>query len=422
MRRPSHQPHAEPHRLEPVPPAEQDVITTRSRRCQPRAWLRAVAWLIDSGAHPKALATTTVDVALDLAARMDFQRGIVLYDLEGTARRVGISRATVKRHIKVLRELGALVWLEHGSRRNLRLPGRPYTATATVYGATIPPAYDAAHGHRLSGHGYTARHTGFTPEGRAQAIAAAQETADQNRREPPSRSTTTHSPKADVRGRSTTTRQARANKITQPKKKSVLGHPVTAAAYQVADRFARALRPLHNWLQRTPIEQLSWVLVDKAAAGASLQQVHAWLHEINPSHYFGPRWRPHRAHAYVAAQLQRDAAQDRETAQRLADEARATPPTAEFTNAVQALRNDSAGNAEEIEEFAAATTIDELDASLVQQMRADAWGRFKHFGDTDLVLTAVDGLGVAEASRLYTAQLVDACIRFHNNPRLQNAC
>ncbi|MFI5752929.1 hypothetical protein ACIBBE_45605 [Streptomyces sp. NPDC051644] len=418
MRRPHHPPHDEQHQFDLVPPAEQDVITTCSRRAQPRAWLKAIAWLVESGVHRNALATTTVDVALDLATRMDFERGIVLYDLEGTARRIGISRATVKRHIKVLRELGALVWLQHGSRRNLHLPGRKYTATATIYGATIPPLYDRVHGHRLSGHSYTARHTGFTPAGRALAIAAAQETAAQTRREPPSRSNTTHSPKADVRGTSTTTRQARATKITQPKKKSILGRPVTAAVYNAADRFARVLRPLHNWLQRTHIEQLSWVLVDKAADGATLQQIHAWLHEINPVHYFGPRWRPARAHAYVAAKLQQETARERETAQRLADEARATPPTAEFTSAVQALRNEDGDVGEE---FAEVTDIDELDASLLQQMRADAWGRFKHYGDTDLVLTAVDGLGVAEASRLYTAQLVDACIRFDANPRLQSA-
>lgn len=417
MRRPHHSPATDRHQFDLVPTAEQDVVTTGSRRSQPRAWLRAVAWLVEAGAHPKALATTTLSIAIDLAERMDFERGIVLYDLEGTARRVGVSRATVKRHIKVLREIGALVWLQHGSRRNLRLPGRKYAATATIYGATIPPAFDHAHGHRLSGQGYTARHTGFTPAGRAQAIAAARETAARTRREPPSRTNTTHSPIADLSGTSTTTRRARAAKITKPKKKSVLGRTVTAAVYQTADHLARKLRPLHTWLQRTRIEQLSWVLADKAADGATLQQVHAWLHEINPVHYFGPHWRPAQAHAYVAAKLLQDATLARETAQRIADDARATPPTAEFHDALQSLRDDAGTYVE----FAEITDIAELDASLLQQMRADACWRFKQYGDTDLVLTAVDGLGIPEASRLYTAQLVEACIRFDSNPRLQPA-
>ncbi|MEU1824132.1 hypothetical protein ABZ502_17100 [Streptomyces abikoensis] len=404
------------HPFRQVPEAEQDVVTTDSRRAQPRAWLKAVAWLVEAGAHRKALATTTLSVAIDLAQRMDFERGIVLYDLEGTARRIGKSRATVKRHIKILREIGALVWLQHGSRRNLRLPGRKYTATATVYGATIPPAYDHAHGHRLSGTGYTARHTGFTPAGRAQAIAAAQSAAVRTRREPPSRTPQPHSPQADLSGTSTTTRTARANN-TKPKKKSLLGRTVTAAVYQAADKLARALRPLHPWLQRSRIGQLSWVLADKAADGATVQQVNAWLSEINPVHYYGPTWRPAQAHAYVAAQLLHDAAHARETTLQLTGGARPTSPTPEFQQTLHTLLQE-AGQAEEFAEIA---SIDALDASLLQQMRADAWWRFKQHGDTDLVLTAVDGLGITEANRLYTRQLVDACIRYEANPRLHHA-
>ncbi|MFI1226132.1 MULTISPECIES: hypothetical protein [unclassified Streptomyces] len=414
MRRPHPQPHRAPHKaepLEPVPRAEQDVLTTHARRSQPRAWLKALAWLIDSGAHPNALATTTVDIAVDLAARMDFQRGIVLYDLDGTAQRLGLSRATVKRHVRILRELGALVWLQHGSRRNLRLPGRPYTATATVYGATIPVAYDTAHGHRLSGHGYTARVVGLTPAGRTQAIAHALKGTTKPRLEPPSRSNTTHPLTADVRGTSTTTHHPRADK---PARQSLLGRTVTAGAYRTAYRFARALRPLHGWLQRARLEQLSWVLVDKALDGAALQQVHSWLHEINPVHHHGPSWRPQRAHAYLAGQLIQDAEREHQRGQHAAGSALSAPPTEEFTTTVEALqeRNDDG------EKFADISCIEELDDSLLQQMRADAWNRFRFHGDADLVLIAVDGLGRTEASRLYSAPLVDACIRLRATPLL----
>lgn len=416
MHRPHHPSHPAQHTFRLAPPADQDVVTTHSRRAQPRAWLRAVTWLVDAGAHPKALSTTTLSIAIDLAERMDFERGIVLYDLEGTARRTGVSRATVKRHVKILRELGALVWLQHGSRRNLRLPGRKYTATATIYGATIPTAYDHAHGHRLSGHGYTARHTGFTAAGREQAIAAAQAAPARTRREPPSRTPQRHTPPADLSGTSITTRTARA-KTTKPKKTSLLGRTVSAAVYRAADRLARTLRPLHPWLQRCRIKQLSWVLADKAAEGASVQQVHAWLHEINPVHHYGPTWRPARAHAYVAGQLLRDAAHAQEVAQQMTDEARATPPTAEFHAALQAARQPTGP----VEEFAEVTTIEDLDVNLLQQMRADAWWQFKQHGDTALVLTAVETLGITDAARLYTRQLVDACIRYDANPQLQPA-
>ncbi|MFJ9379303.1 helix-turn-helix domain-containing protein [Streptomyces sp. NPDC101455] len=344
---------------------------------------------------------------------MDYQRGIVLYDLAGTAERLNVSRATVKRHVKVLRELGALVWLEHGSRRNLHLPGRAYTATATIYSATIPQAYDQALGHRVTGSGYTARCTGFTPEGRLQAIAAAQASAVPPRREPPSRAPTPHHPEADVNRTATTTRRTRA-KTPTPKKKSLLGRSVTTAAFRAADRLARQLRPLHRWLQRSRIAELSWVLLDKAASGATLAQVDAWLHEINPVHYYGPSWRPVRPHAYVAALLIRDAADAAATAQHLHDERHATAPTQVFHDAAQTLRSTSSSSAE----LTHVKTLDDVDDVLRLKMRSEAWRAFAYARDTSLVLAAVEGLGIPAASRLYTAPLVDACVRVHANLRL----
>lgn len=149
---------------------DQDIVWTRSRRAEPRAWLRAVVWLVAAGLHEGAC-ETTVRVAEDLAARMDYRRGIVVYDLKGAARRTDTSEATVKRHVKVLRELGALVWLVHGSKRNIALAGEPYMATATIYGAVIPAVFDEAMGHRLAGTGYEARVCGVTEAGRERAVA-----------------------------------------------------------------------------------------------------------------------------------------------------------------------------------------------------------------------------------------------------------
>lgn len=151
---------------------EQDVLYTASRRSEPRAWLRSVVWLVAAGLHPEA-GPSTVVVAEDLAGRMDYRRGIVVYDLAGTARRTGMSVASVKRHVKVLRELGALVWLVRGSKRNLALPGEPYMATATIYGAVIPVVYDEAMGHRLAGSGYEGRVCGVSEAGRERAVTEA---------------------------------------------------------------------------------------------------------------------------------------------------------------------------------------------------------------------------------------------------------
>ncbi|WLQ41729.1 hypothetical protein P8A22_18105 [Streptomyces laculatispora] len=130
-----------------------------------------MTWLVGARLHPRAT-ETTLTVARDLAARMDYRLGLVLYDLEGTAARCEVSTATVKRHVRVLRELGAPAWHRHGTKKNLRLPGRPYTATATIYAATVPAAYDEATGHRLDGAGYRSRVAGVTDKGRALAAKA----------------------------------------------------------------------------------------------------------------------------------------------------------------------------------------------------------------------------------------------------------
>src|SRR5690606_27082992 len=75
-----------PRAWSPVPRTHQEIGTTASRHAQPRAWLRAVRWLVAAGLHPRA-GTTTLQVAADLARRMDYTEGTVLYDMLGTARR-----------------------------------------------------------------------------------------------------------------------------------------------------------------------------------------------------------------------------------------------------------------------------------------------------------------------------------------------
>ncbi|MFE5026296.1 helix-turn-helix domain-containing protein [Streptomyces sp. NPDC056656] len=90
---------------------------------------------------------------------MDYDTGHVRYCLDELAARIGVSRATVKRHVAVLRELGALAWVVHGTKTNFRraLGMKGYAATATVYAAVIPPVYDHAMGHTIVGSGYEAR-------------------------------------------------------------------------------------------------------------------------------------------------------------------------------------------------------------------------------------------------------------------------
>ncbi|MCL7382185.1 cell wall protein [Streptomyces sp. 35G-GA-8] len=297
---------------------QQDVVRTGSRRAEPRVWLRSVVWLVGAGLHPKAGPTTLV-VAEDLASRMDFRRGIVLYDLEGTARRVGVSVATVKRHVAVLRELGALVWLVHGSKRNLRLPGRAYTATATVYGAVIPRVYDAAMGHRLSGSGYEARVCGVTGAGRERAVAAAASKAKpvDNRavdnsssacRAPHSPGRYHRSPEAEVESGSKDTSRERASRSTasprtQKSNTSSDREPRrTAGQVRRSVWITRQVRARVNWTQGERLRRLEFVLRPFTDAGWDADTIAAELHSWMLT------WRPAHPAAFIRAQLAQQAA------------------------------------------------------------------------------------------------------------------
>ncbi|QNE79584.1 cell wall protein (plasmid) [Streptomyces finlayi] len=317
----------------PVVGEEQDVLRTRSRRAEPRAWLRAVVWLAGSGLHPR-VGPTTVVVARDLAARMDFRRGIVVYGLAGVTERTGLSEATVKRHVQVLRELGALVWMVHGSKRNLALPGEAYMATATIYGAVIPQAFDDAMGHRLDGTGYEARVCGVTPAGRELAVVASGARSDARRkqshrtgrceqavrrgghpvdnpavdnscssgREPHSPGSYHRQPAVDVEtGCKDTSRERASRSTTSPSAHKVSGNSPggrrTARQVQRGIWITRQVRARVQWTQRVRLRRLEFVLRPWIDAGLDADTIAAELHSWMLT------WRPARPAEYIRAQL-----------------------------------------------------------------------------------------------------------------------
>ncbi|MFL0028400.1 cell wall protein [Streptomyces sp. NBUL23] len=321
---------------------EQDIAWTRSRRAEPRVWLRAVVWLVAAGLHEGAC-ETTVRVAEDLAARMDYQRGLVIYDLERTARRTGTSPATVKRHVKVLRELGALVWLVHGSKRNIALPGEPYMATATIYGAVIPAVFDEAMGHRLTGSGYEGRVCGVTEAGRERAVAQAtarSEARHEGRRrtgrERPSgrrvarvrtvrpvdnlavdnsssptrepHSPGRYHPSPDVRvesGCNDTSRMRASRSTTSPSpEKRSNDRPVarrTARQVQRGIWITRQVRARVNWIQGARLRRLEYVLRPLLDSGLDADTIAAELHSWHLT------WRPAHPAEYIRARLAQQA-------------------------------------------------------------------------------------------------------------------
>ncbi|MHC0432307.1 cell wall protein [Streptomyces sp. O3] len=388
-----------------MPRASQEVVTTDARHATPRQWLRAIDWLVGAGLHPRAN-TTTLAVARDLAGRMDYERGLVLYDLERTAARLGISQATLKRHVRVLRELGALAWHRHGTRRNLHLPGRKYAGTATIYAATIPPVYDAAMGHRLSGHGYEARVVGVTEAGcrdavetaRAAARPAANPPAGTSRsrhREPHSPTRHPHARKAEVSGELNDTPRKRA-----PRRRTRKATPWRSPLQAARDiQIARQVRPLVTWTQREGLRRLAYALRPLIDAGLDVHGIAAELHAWHLT------WHPAQPAAYITATLRHRAKRDAQAPLPAASVA----PTTTFQDAIAEIVNREARDAETSDRTI--TVSGDGHAGLEQLSRTEVIDlRSAAAADPGLVLTAIENLGEPQARRLYTNRLVDTVL------------
>jgi hypothetical protein len=299
-----------PHRL--VPAREQEIDTTRSRHTGPRNWRRAITWLISAGIHPKANATTQ-RVADDLADRMDYSTGHARYCLDEMVARTGISKASIKRHIGYLRELGALAWVQHGTRINIRrrMGLKGYAATATIYAAVIPVAYDHAMGHRIIGVGYGAR---IVIDQRGQPDIPSQPRKpvdnppvdDQGSEglEPPSLTWVEGEGKLKMVGGSNYTSQARQPKPRIPHQSSQInGRRRTATDVQKAGKTVRLVRALVNWTQSVPLRQLEFVLRPWTDQDQDAYQIAADLNGM----CMGLRWRPKNPIAFIRARLTADA-------------------------------------------------------------------------------------------------------------------
>jgi hypothetical protein len=257
--------------------ADQEVATTASRRTRRPDFLRAATWAIQARLHPRASATT-LRVAEDLADRLNAD-GHVAYCREAMWKRLRISRRTLERHVAVLRELGLLVWALHGSRTNTRPAGScEWAGTATIYAAVVPRAWDDAVGHRVHGHGYHARHIGFTRHGRELAIAEARRrTRRSRRRDAPSCKTNHQRRTAEVEGKNNNTAPGhgrRGRRRPQPVAKPYRANPQQAAhAVSIAAR----IRPLLPWTQAEPLRRLAFALRPWTTAGRSAEDIAAEL-------------------------------------------------------------------------------------------------------------------------------------------------
>jgi hypothetical protein len=355
------------------------------------------------------VSSTTTVVARDLAARMDFDSGQVRYCLDSMVERLGLSRATISRHVAYLREMGSLAWVQHGSRANARRAGgrAGYARTATVYGAVIPPGYDDALGLRRVGSGYTAR---IIVDLRTQPESVDNLPADQRSSgacETPSLTLVKEVGQVQVEGgEEASTAQTRTARIItrRPKRKlTILGYKITAERVERARQLAVSVRPLVNWIQGASHRQLSWVLLDMTAKGWSEGQIVMWLERLGQE--IGVRrWRPRFPHRVIAAAMRR---QDQaETRQALADSPdpraalrESTGPNRAFQQARQSLRSlPSQRSAEEYPQL--------------EDVPQDAWDlvvlREAAAGEPGLVRACVRLCGRDEAVRIYGTAAIAA--------------
>lgn len=307
----------------PVIGIAQEVSHTASRRSGPRKWLRAVQWLIGAGLHPKTNATTQA-VADDLAARMDYTTGHARYLLDEMADRLEVSRATVKRHVGYLRELGALAWVQHGTRINIRraMGLKGYAATATVYAAVIPPVFDHAMGHTIVGTGYSARIV-IDQRGRqtyneaaqtynAEAVVPVDNSPVDNPGceglEPPSLTWVEEDGKLKVvEGCNYTSQARRDHESPIPSTNSSSDRPTglkgstgrTPAQAAEDIRAALKVRPLVTWTQRENARRLAVAIRPLIDEGLDWYTIAVRLNNMGP----GEKWRPRRPAAYITRVL-----------------------------------------------------------------------------------------------------------------------
>ncbi|WP_190194431.1 helix-turn-helix domain-containing protein [Streptomyces minutiscleroticus] len=287
---------------------DHEAHTTASRQLRrPGEYLDAVRYMVRH--HPRAT-QTTIRLAEALAARMPRGRhGHIPFCVDTTARELGLKRRTVLYHARYLRELGLLVYVEHGSRRNVMRTRHGanwtrehgYRGTATIFAPVAPRAWDDARGHRIRGQGYTARLVGYTAMARSAAGNARTPCPDTTSACTPS----VMPPQPRISGaggrenKDSTRRPASRTSNRSHRPKGTTGWTAGQTAAAISDaRFVQ----LHTWwTQGACVRQLAYALRPLIHAGWNGSDIAREL----------ARWtvplRPRDVAAYVASEIRRRA-------------------------------------------------------------------------------------------------------------------
>ncbi|GAA2785386.1 hypothetical protein GCM10010441_07960 [Kitasatospora paracochleata] len=263
-------------------------------------------WALRHALHPKAN-TTTLRVAEALADKAN-RRGQLAYGRNTLAVDLHLSVPCVASHTRILRELGLLVWVQHGSKANVLRTRAPqeeptaYKATGTIFALVVPPPYDREHGRRTSGDGYNARLVSVSDRGRRHEIRMAKAATRRHatrptagRRKPPSCGGLALNENLKARGKINYTR-TRARE--RPSHRLPQNQPLTPSLTREFIQAAEAIQLEVPWLAHTCSRRLAFVLRSRLTTGATVSALSRELAHATTQFVRQPL-------AYLANHLQR---------------------------------------------------------------------------------------------------------------------
>nr|WP_242439042.1 helix-turn-helix domain-containing protein [Streptomyces sp. CB00455] len=424
------------------------------------SWMQAVHWVAGSGLYqprrhrshgPRSFGPTTVRVAQELAELFPCRPGI-----EYLVRRTGLSERSVEYHLGMLREAGLLAYIVRGTRI------RGQAAQASEFARMVPVEFDAALGIRTAGEGTGRRMTGIAEAGRELMTALAKKAARKVRKRRAKSSS-----KVPAKGARKGADQGAVTVVSDEARCTPIGgssRSVSSAGttsfppesklasgqsdFPTPKKVKRGHRKLNSvgrrfqlaselirqvpWMGRAAVPRIAWILSEVADASWTADEVIAFLdlgdapeRVHRPSGFLAGRLKgavalwPHAEGRARAVQAYRDSRRA-EQARHQEWEGRWQAPRSESVRRLVAEafipRQEQPMDSTQGEVLPAETSIDDLAAEEVAELRATARGEFMR-GETTLITSTVDAFGRPTAERLYGADLVQRALRFTSGSR-----
>jgi DNA-binding transcriptional ArsR family regulator len=430
-----------------VAPASQWLSTTCGRIAPDGySWMQAVHWVAGSGLYdprrhrshgPRSFGLTTVRVAHELVQVSPCRPGI-----EHLMRRTGLSERTVEYHLSMLRETGLLTYVVRGTRI------RGQAAQASEFALTIPLEFDQALGIRTTvrdkgAPAYSRAATGIAIRGRKLMAKLAKKAAWKVSKHPSQASTrraragvggasgsaisaasrcTPMGGRSSTRATAGTTSSPPESRLASRQSKSPIPKKEHGGRKRncVGRRFQLASTLIRQvpWMGRASVPRIAWIVREVSDAGWSADEVIAFLDCGNTP------TRVHRPSGFLAGRLT-GAVALWPTAE---GRARAVQAYRDSRRAEQARHQEWEGTWEAPKSLAVRRMVSKAVTARPQQythgealpgldnienlspndladMRTTARGEFMS-GDTALITSALDILGLAAAVHIYGSDLV----------------